>query len=54
MTFMTIYIHLQQIYNQIQLLLQLFTIGLTTNYNNIVIKDSELCTTAYQYLPMDC
>ena len=41
-------------YNQIQLLLQLFTIGLTTNYNNIVIKDLELCTMAYRHLPIDC
>jgi hypothetical protein len=41
-------------YNQIQLLQQLFTIGLTINYNSIVKESSVLCTMACQQRPMDC
>ena len=51
MTFMTIY---NSHDNQIQLLLQSFTIGSTTNYNSIVIKYSVLCTMACRQRPRDC
>ena len=48
------YKDLQPITIQLQLPLWAFTIGMADNYNSIVIKLSELCTTACRHRPMDC